>query len=90
MSMRLFVSNIPFGASEDDLRKAFETEGCEIADVRIVNGTDGRSRGFGFVRVERYAKPEAVLEKMLNVRLQGRKLLIDRAKGDPQRRSPSS
>jgi RNA recognition motif-containing protein len=52
MSKRLYVGNLPFDASIDDIRAAFEAHGT-VHDVSLVTDRDtGRSRGFGFVEMD--------------------------------------
>ncbi len=47
---KLYVGNLDFQTSEDDLKAFFERNGCEnVCDVSVVTGPDGRSRGFAFV-----------------------------------------
>jgi len=49
MNLKLYVGNIPFGASEEDLKKLFSEVG-EVQSVKIVTDAySGRPRGFGFV-----------------------------------------
>jgi heterogeneous nuclear ribonucleoprotein A1/A3 len=47
---KLYVGNLDFGTSADDLKEFFERNGCEkVCDVSVITGPDGRSRGFAFV-----------------------------------------
>ncbi|NWF92501.1 MAG: RNA-binding protein [Syntrophaceae bacterium] len=72
MNLKLYVGNLPVGASEDDLKRLFS----EVGEVRsakvVIDPYTGRSRGFGFV--EMGSRPE--VEKALS-QLNG-KILIDR------------
>ncbi|KAJ7085388.1 hypothetical protein B0H15DRAFT_950996 [Mycena belliarum] len=47
-SRQLFVGNVPFDATEHDIRDAFKTFG-EVETVRLITNLDGSSRGFGYV-----------------------------------------
>ena len=50
-SMRLYVGNIPFKATEDDLRELFSQAG-EVVSVKLIkDAATGRLRGFGFVEM---------------------------------------
>ncbi len=85
MFTRLFVGNLSFQATEEDVWELFQHAGT-LGSVRIV--TDhftGRSRGFGFVEMAtREAAVEAI--KMLNGRLfLDRHLVVDEARPQPQR-----
>ena len=51
MNLKLYVGNLPFGASEEDLKKLFSEAGA-VQSVKIVTDSySGRSRGFGFVEM---------------------------------------
>ena len=50
--MQIYVGNLPFSSTEDDVREAFEAYG-EVISVKLVNDREtGRPRGFGFVEME--------------------------------------
>jgi RNA recognition motif-containing protein len=85
MFTRLFVGNLSFQATEEDVRELFQHAGT-LGSVRIVTDQfTGRSRGFGFVEMAtREDAVEAI--KMLNGRLfRDRHLVVDEARPQPQR-----
>jgi len=52
MAKKLFVGNLPFSATEEDLTELFAAYG-EVHSVKIINDREtGRPRGFGFVEME--------------------------------------
>lgn len=52
MAMNIYVGNLPFSASEDDVRNLFAQYG-EVKSVKLINDREtGRPRGFGFVEME--------------------------------------
>jgi cold-inducible RNA-binding protein len=73
MNLKLYVGNLPFGVSEEDLKKLFSEAGAVQSVKIVVDSYSGRSRGFGFV--EMASKEEA--EKAISL-LNG-KTLMDRA-----------
>jgi heterogeneous nuclear ribonucleoprotein A1/A3 len=78
-SNKIFVGNLSYSASEDDLEEAFKTFG-EITGVKIVRErASGRSRGFGFVT---YVDPKAAKDalSMNDKELNGRKLRVNEAR----------
>jgi RNA recognition motif-containing protein len=78
MSKKLYVGNIPFTASEDDLRQAFAP--YNPASVAIIMDREtGRSRGFGFVEVEDALFNKAV-DEMNGKALNGRNLMVNEAR----------
>ena len=47
---KLYVGNLDFRTTSEDLKAFFEENGCKaVCDVSVVSGPDGRSRGFAFV-----------------------------------------
>ena len=79
MVKTLYVGNIPWATSEEDLKKAFAEHG-EVIGCRIITerGT-GRSRGYGFVEVND-EEMEYMMEKMNGMELEGRRLVVNEAK----------
>ncbi len=62
MNKRLFVGNLPYEFTEDDLRNLFSPYG-EVQYVKIITDRDsGRSKGFGFVELTEEAADKAVAE----------------------------
>ncbi len=78
MPKTVYVGNIPWSASEDDLR-AFFSEHGEVISARIITErATGRSKGYGFVEV---ADDDAERIVELNgSELEGRKLVVNEAK----------
>jgi len=86
MAAKLFVGNLSFQATEEDLRELFAQAGT-VETVRIITDQfTGRPRGFGFVE-EMATKEEATKAvEMLNGRLfRDRNLVVDEARPQPQR-----
>ncbi|NLC11189.1 MAG: RNA-binding protein [Firmicutes bacterium] len=79
MVKTLYVGNIPWATSEEELQKAFAEHG-EVLGCRIITerGT-GRSRGYGFVEVKD-EEMEYIMEKMNGAELEGRRLVVNEAK----------
>ena len=49
---RVFVGNIPFSCTENDLQHWFEVHGYEVSHIEIIRDTvTGESRGFGFIQL---------------------------------------
>jgi len=75
----LYVGNISWGTTEDDLRNTFaqfgEVVGCRIITERAT----GRSRGYGFVEVDEEFF-EAMIEQMNGAEVDGRRLVVNEAK----------
>ena len=85
MAAKLFVGNLSFQATEEDLRELFAQAGT-VETVRIITDQfTGRPRGFGFVEMATKEEAQKAIE-MLNGRLfRDRNLVVDEAKPQPQR-----
>lgn len=79
MVRTLYVGNLPWGTTEDDLAAAFQAhaavKGCRI----ITDRETGRSRGFGFVEVEDDDVDQAI-SAMNGAVVGGREILVNEAK----------
>jgi RNA recognition motif-containing protein len=81
--MKLFVGNLPWSASEEDLRELFSSIGPTHSVAVITDRETGRSRGFGFVEMDSADANRAISE--LNGKdMDGRPLRVNEA----QQRQP--
>ena len=72
--MNIYVSNIPYQTTEDELRDAFAGFG-NVSSARIIKDKlTGKSRGFGFVEMGNDDEARAALEGMNGAELTGRKI----------------
>jgi cold-inducible RNA-binding protein len=80
MATRIFVGNLPFSASEDQLRQLFSTHG-EVTSVSIVKDkfTD-RSRGFAFVEMSNAEAATAAIAALASHSMDNRPLTINVAR----------
>jgi RNA recognition motif-containing protein len=78
MSKNLYVGNLPYGTTSDDLREAFEQYGTVTQAQVISDRETGRSRGFGFVEMDDGA--EAAIEGMNGTDFNGRTLTVNEAR----------
>jgi RNA recognition motif-containing protein len=78
MATNLYVGNLAFTTTQDDLREAFAQFGT-VARVQVISDREtGRSRGFGFVEMDDGA--EEAIAKMNGASFQGRTLTVNEAK----------
>jgi len=86
--MRLYIGNLSFDTTEDELRTAFGTFGT-VVDVKIMRDHDSdRSRGFGFITMSNEAEGHAAIEGFHGKNLHGRNLIVNEAR-PREERSPS-
>ncbi len=86
--MNIFVGNLSFTATEQDLRQLFEAYGV-VDRVNLVTDRDtGRPRGFGFVEMPDNAAATAAIQGLQGQQLAGRALTVNEAKPREPRREP--
>jgi RNA recognition motif-containing protein len=74
--MNMYISNLGFHTSEDDLRKLFEPFG-KVSSAKVINDREtGRSRGFGFVEMESNAEATKAMEKLNGKEIEGRVISV--------------
>ena len=76
---RMYVGNLPYSSSEDDVRELFSQYG-DVGDVNVVEDREtGRSRGFGFVEMSE-AQAEEAMSNLDGTQFGGRTLKVNEAK----------
>jgi RNA recognition motif-containing protein len=85
--MNIYVGNLSWTATEDDLKAAFSPFG-EVTSVRIIRDQfSGRSKGFGFVEMTVKADAEKALKELDGVPFKGREIKVNEAR--PRERRPA-
>jgi len=85
MSPKLYVGNLPFAVSEEDLKKLFSEAG-EVQSVKIImDQYSGRSRGFGFVEMTSKAEADKAISLLNGKVLTDRTLIVNEARPQKQR-----
>ncbi|XP_047231175.1 nucleolin isoform X2 [Girardinichthys multiradiatus] len=69
----LFVKNLPYSATTDDLKELFES----AVDVRLPQGQSGSNRGIAYIEFKTEAEAEKMLEEAQGAELQGRSIMVD-------------
>ena len=76
----IYVGNLSYEATEDDLRQAFEAHG-EVSSVAIImDKMTGRSRGFGFVEMPEKSQAEAAINALNLQEIRGRAITVNEAR----------
>ncbi len=87
MATKLFVGNLPFSATENDLQDYFATAGTVIAVNIMQDRATGRSRGFAFIEMGSQAEADAAIAQFHGKEFQGRALTVNEAR--PREDRPS-
>ena len=83
--MNIYVGNLSFDATDDDLREAFESFGTVDTANVIRDHYSGRSRGFGFVEMPESAEAEAAIAGLDGQEIAGRAVKVNEARPRPPR-----
>jgi RNA recognition motif-containing protein len=86
--MNIFVGNIAFTASEDDIRQLFERHGVVDKVNLITDRYTGRSRGFGFVEMANDQEARDAITALNGAELHSRALTVNEARPREPRREP--
>ncbi|MBQ6137482.1 MAG: RNA-binding protein [Kiritimatiellae bacterium] len=78
--MEIYVGNLSYDLTEDQLRKEFEVYGTVNSARIITNRATGRSKGFGFVHMPNRAEVDAAVAALSDKEILGRKLKCNEAK----------
>ena len=77
--MNLYVGNLPWSATEEELKAHFEEAGPVKAVRIITEGRSGRSKGFGFVEMESDESGQTAIDSLNGKDFGGRELRVDKA-----------
>jgi len=79
MSKKIYIGNLPFSASEDEIRDLFSAHGDVQSVTLITDRETGRPRGFGFVEMDDSSAQKAI-EAINGTEFNGRTLNVNEAK----------
>jgi len=87
--MNIYVGNLPFSATEDDVRQIFGTYGQVESVALIKDKLTGKPRGFGFVEMPNSTEAEAAIQALNGKDFNGRDMVVNpaRPREEGQRRS---
>jgi len=80
MASNLYVGNLPFEVTEEELQELFAAYGA-VASAKVISDRDtGRPRGFGFVEMEQEEDARKAIESLDGQDFKGRNLKVNPAK----------
>jgi cold-inducible RNA-binding protein len=85
MSTKLFVGNLSFDTTENDLQDAFAAHGTVVEANLMMDRSTGRPRGFGFVTMSTPEEAQKAIEALNGKQLGGRALTVNVARPREER-----
>ncbi|NEX22010.1 RNA-binding protein [Thiorhodococcus mannitoliphagus] len=83
--MRIYVGNLPYSVTDDDLRDMFAEFG-ELASAEVIKDKfSGQSKGFGFVDMPSNSDADAAIKALNELDMKGRKLTVNEARPRAER-----
>jgi RNA recognition motif-containing protein len=79
MTMKIYVGNLSFEASDQDLKDAFGAHGQVETATIVKDSYSGRSRGFGFVEMPNEAEARAAITALNGKEIKGRAVKVNEA-----------
>lgn len=87
--MRMYVGNLDFQTTDEDLLKAFRAYGAVLNANVMTNAQTGHARGFGFVEMKDEVQAQAALAGLEGSELRGRPLTVRQEKSIRHESSPT-
>ena len=87
MNKKLYVGNLSYDTTEDELRQLFVEVGPVVSAALITDQVSGRSKGFGFVEMETEQSAKEAIERLNNYELHQRSLNVSEARPPRERSS---
>jgi cold-inducible RNA-binding protein len=80
MAVKLYVGNLPYTTTDEDLRELFSPHGTVTSTAVISDRETGRSKGFGFVELETAEQAKAAIDALNGKDFGGRNLVVNEAR----------
>ncbi len=85
MGRKLYVGNLPYSATEQELTDKFSASGTVESAKLITDRDTGRSKGFGFIEMGTDAEAQAAIESLNGTDYEGRPMKVNEAKPQQKR-----
>lgn len=83
--MNIYVGNLPFDSTEDEVREAFEAFGQVSSVSLITDKFSGQPRGFGFVEMPNMKEAQAAMDALNGKEFKSRSLVVNQARPREER-----
>jgi RNA recognition motif-containing protein len=86
--MRIYVGNLPYSVTDEDLREVFGEYG-ELSSAEVIKDKfSGQSKGFGFVEMPNGSEADAAIKELNESPFKGRKLTVNEARPRSEQQRP--
>ena len=85
MNTKLFVGNLSFNITENDLQDAFAAHGTVVEANLMMDRTTGRPRGFGFITMSSPEEAQKAIDALNGAAMDGRNLTVNEARPKEER-----
>ncbi len=85
MSTKLFVGNLSFNTTENDLQDTFAAHGTVVEANLMMDRASGRPRGFGFVTMSSPEEAQKAIDALNGTMLDNRNITVNEARPRPER-----
>lgn len=80
MGKKLYIGNLPYSATDNELQQLFSQAGV-VESAKVISDRDsGRSKGFGFVEMSTDSEAAEAIKKLDGVTMDGRKIAVNEAR----------
>ncbi|ABC27074.1 MULTISPECIES: RNA recognition motif domain-containing protein [Hahella] len=83
--MNIYVGNLAYGVTEEELREAFSSFGEVTSANLIIDRNTGQSKGFAFVEMSNNSEADAAIKGLNDTALKGRNIKVNQAKPREER-----
>tara|TARA_B100000949_G_C13961404_1_gene317113 strand:- start:291 stop:572 length:282 start_codon:yes stop_codon:yes gene_type:complete len=88
MDMNIYVGNLSYGVTEDELQQLFVEYGSVVSANLIMDRDTGNPKGFGFVEMENQADAEKAIKELDGSSIKGRSIKVNQARPRNDRSRP--
>ncbi|MBC7457116.1 MAG: RNA-binding protein [Bdellovibrionaceae bacterium] len=85
MAKKIYVGNLSFSVTDDELQQAFASFGNVLSARVVMDKMSGRSKGFGFIEIEQDSAADEAVSKMDGQTIGGRAIRVSEAKPQEDR-----
>ena len=90
MGTRLYVGNLSYDVTEEELQQLFSDAGSAATAELVINSRTGKSKGYGFVTMGSIEEAQTAVARFHDHELKGRKMIVSGAKSSGPKATPDA